>query len=85
MNFFSQGSIAYAKSLQKASLLTEEECTAIIDGLNVVKSEWANQSFIIQPGDEDIHTANERRLKVFNMLRNLFIAIPTSNREAYTS
>nr|XP_045625554.1 argininosuccinate lyase-like [Procambarus clarkii]XP_045625555.1 argininosuccinate lyase-like [Procambarus clarkii]XP_045625556.1 argininosuccinate lyase-like [Procambarus clarkii] len=58
-----QGSIAYAKSLQKASLLTEEECTAIIDGLNVVKSEWANQSFIIQPGDEDIHTANERRLK----------------------
>ncbi|KAK8733992.1 hypothetical protein OTU49_006289 [Cherax quadricarinatus] len=58
-----QGSIAYAKSLQKANLLTDEESQKITDGLEVVKSEWASQSFVIQPGDEDIHTANERRLK----------------------
>ena len=29
-----------------------------------VKEEWASGSFILQPSDEDIHTANERRLKV---------------------
>lgn len=29
-----------------------------------VKDEWASGSFILQPSDEDIHTANERRLKV---------------------
>ncbi|XP_071549885.1 argininosuccinate lyase isoform X2 [Panulirus ornatus] len=58
-----QGSIAYTKALQKAELLTEEECTTIINGLEVIEGEWANQSFLIQPGDEDIHTANERRLK----------------------
>ncbi|KAG7156455.1 Argininosuccinate lyase-like, partial [Homarus americanus] len=58
-----QGSIAYAKALHKANLLTEEESTNIIAGLEVVKSEWASETFLIQPGDEDIHTANERRLK----------------------
>lgn len=29
-----------------------------------VASEWDSGSFKLQPGDEDIHTANERRLKV---------------------
>lgn len=29
-----------------------------------VKEEWASGQFILQPSDEDIHTANERRLKV---------------------
>lgn len=29
-----------------------------------VKEEWASGSFILHPSDEDIHTANERRLKV---------------------
>lgn len=27
-----------------------------------VASEWAANSFVIKAGDEDIHTANERRL-----------------------
>ncbi|MPC79530.1 Argininosuccinate lyase [Portunus trituberculatus] len=59
-----QGSIAYARALQKAQLLTEEECNTIINGLEMVKQEWTTGAFVIQPSDEDIHTANERRLKV---------------------
>ena len=31
-----------------------------------VKEEWTSGQFKLQPGDEDIHTANERRLKVSN-------------------
>lgn len=62
---FFQGSIAYAKALQKANLLTEEESSTIITGLETVKQEWTTDAFIIQPADEDIHTANERRLKVY--------------------
>lgn len=58
-----QGSIAYARALQKAQLLTEEECSTIINGLEMVKQEWTTDAFVIQPSDEDIHTANERRLK----------------------
>ncbi|KAG0724448.1 Argininosuccinate lyase [Chionoecetes opilio] len=58
-----QGSIAYAKALEKARLLTEEESGIIIKGLETVRQEWATDTFVIQPSDEDIHTANERRLK----------------------
>ena len=29
-----------------------------------IKVEWSSGQFKIQPGDEDVHTANERRLKV---------------------
>ena len=29
-----------------------------------VKEEWSSGEFKLQPADEDIHTANERRLKV---------------------
>lgn len=27
---------------------------------------WEDGSFVVKPGDEDIHTANERMLKVVN-------------------
>ncbi len=29
-----------------------------------ISEEWSKSVFVIKPGDEDIHTANERRLKV---------------------
>ena len=29
-----------------------------------IAAEWASGLFVIKAGDEDIHTANERRLKV---------------------
>lgn len=51
-----------------ASLLNEEECEAITSGLQRVEEEWATNTFVILPDDEDIHTANERRLKVCTVL-----------------
>jgi len=57
-----KGSIAYAKALRKAGILTGEEETQIAEGLEKVGQEWASGQFVVKDGDEDIHTANERRL-----------------------
>lgn len=57
-----RGSIAYAKAIVKCGIITADEGQKIVDGLQKVKEEWANGNFQIKPGDEDIHTANERRL-----------------------
>lgn len=56
------GSIAFAKANVATGILTAEEATAIVQGLEQVRQEWASGTFEIKPGDEDIHTANERRL-----------------------
>lgn len=58
------GSIAYAEALRKIGLLTLEETEQIHEGMRLVKDEWKHGEFQIEEGDEDIHTANERRLKV---------------------
>eukprot|EP00456_Euglypha_rotunda_P058559 TRINITY_DN48647_c0_g1_i6.p1 TRINITY_DN48647_c0_g1~~TRINITY_DN48647_c0_g1_i6.p1 ORF type:complete len:150 (+),score=18.06 TRINITY_DN48647_c0_g1_i6:156-605(+) len=57
-----RGSKAYAKAIAKAGLITNEECEKIVDGLTQVEQEWKEGKFVIKSGDEDIHTANERRL-----------------------
>jgi argininosuccinate lyase len=57
-----QGSQAYARALAKAGVLTAEEASTLVDGLDSVADEWRSGSFTIVAGDEDIHTANERRL-----------------------
>lgn len=57
-----EGSQAYARALSKSGVITAEEATAIVDGLELIKGEWQSKSFVIKEGDEDIHTANERRL-----------------------
>lgn len=57
-----RGSIAYSKALTLVGILTQEEEGKIIDGLNTVLKEWKTGTFQAQPDDEDIHTANERRL-----------------------
>ncbi|GIV75931.1 MAG: argininosuccinate lyase [Litorilinea sp.] len=57
-----QGSQAYARALARAGLITEDEARQIVAGLDQVASEWAEGRFQLQPTDEDIHTANERRL-----------------------
>ncbi|TXT13069.1 hypothetical protein VHUM_01470 [Vanrija humicola] len=57
-----KGSIAFSKALLKAGILTEHEQAEITRGLKEVEQEWANGTFAIQADDEDIHTANERRL-----------------------
>lgn len=57
-----QGSQAYARGLVHAGILSTEEAEEIVAGLAQVEAEWAAGNFVIQDGDEDIHTANERRL-----------------------
>ena len=56
------GSVAYAKAIAKAGIITDDESNLIVEGLEKVREEWANGTFEIKAGDEDIHTANERRL-----------------------
>ncbi|CCL99345.1 uncharacterized protein FIBRA_01363 [Fibroporia radiculosa] len=56
------GSISYARALARAKILTEEEKIKLVNGLDTVREEWERGEFQVQPGDEDIHTANERRL-----------------------
>jgi argininosuccinate lyase len=57
-----QGSIAYAGALARAGLITAEERAQLVSGLEQVCAEFDAGDFQIQPGDEDIHTAVERRL-----------------------
>jgi len=57
-----RGSEAYTKALVKSSIITADEGQTLLTGLQSVRVEWADGSFKLQPGDEDIHTANERRL-----------------------
>ncbi|KAM9846492.1 argininosuccinate lyase [Aulostomus maculatus] len=58
-----RGSKAYVKALEKAMLVTSDEMNQILQGMDQISEEWAKGAFVIKPGDEDIHTANERRLK----------------------
>ncbi len=57
-----RGSIAWARALARAGLLTPEERDVIVAGLEAVKAELDAGDFVFQPTDEDIHTAIERRL-----------------------
>jgi len=57
-----RGSIAYAKAIGKVGIITQDEVNLLVEGLEKVRAEWKSGEFVIKPGDEDIHTANERRL-----------------------
>lgn len=56
------GSIAYAKAIAEAGVISGAEAETIIDGLGQILAEFESGDFVFQPGDEDIHTAVERRL-----------------------
>ncbi|KAK4038412.1 hypothetical protein C8A01DRAFT_17504 [Parachaetomium inaequale] len=57
------GSITWAKALRKLDILSDEELQQIVGGLQQVEKEWEEGKFVIDTkSDEDIHTANERRL-----------------------
>ena len=58
-----EGSLAYARAIERAGVLTPEESRAIQDGLRQVLAEFEAGTFVEGPGDEDIHTAVERRLR----------------------
>ncbi|KAG7007716.1 argininosuccinate lyase [Physcia stellaris] len=56
------GSIAYARANIKTGILTDNEFAEIEKGFKTVAKEWEDGTFNAKATDEDIHTANERRL-----------------------
>src|SRR5438105_1398594 len=56
------GSLAHARGLRAAGLLTEGQLHAIAAGLEQVSEELDSGRFAFAETDEDIHTAVERRL-----------------------
>jgi argininosuccinate lyase len=56
------GSIAHARMLKRADLITGADQKALVDGLRDIRRELDKDEFVADPGDEDIHTAVERRL-----------------------
>lgn len=56
------GSMAYAAALETAGLLTPTDSAAIQAGLQTILNEFDENTFVVKDGDEDIHTAVERRL-----------------------
>jgi argininosuccinate lyase len=55
-------SIAYARALAKAGVISDAEADQLHDGLTRVLAEFDSGTFQPAPSDEDIHTAVERRL-----------------------
>jgi argininosuccinate lyase len=56
------GSVAHARGLEAAGLLTRAQLRAVEKGLAQVRRELDGGRFQFKPSDEDIHTAVERRL-----------------------
>ena len=56
------GSRAHVRGLLRAGILDEAEGTAVLDALDVVAAELAEDRFVFVESDEDIHTAVERRV-----------------------
>jgi len=57
-----RGSQAWAKALAKAGAISASEAEIICNGLERVLEEVNSGQFFYGPGDEDVHTAVERRL-----------------------
>jgi len=57
-----RGSMAWARQLQQAGVITADELSALLGGLEAVREEFAAGRFAALPADEDIHSAVERRL-----------------------
>ncbi len=54
---------AWAEALHEAGVLSAAERDAIVAGLGGIAHEFQTGTFVFQAGDEDIHTAVERRLR----------------------
>ena len=56
------GSRAHVRMLIDVGLLEEADGESVLDALDVVEAEMADDSFAFAADDEDIHTAVERRV-----------------------
>jgi argininosuccinate lyase len=56
------GSRAHAFVLQAAGLLSRDDLTALVAGIDALAADVEAGRFVAQPGDEDVHTALERGL-----------------------
>ena len=56
------GSRAHVRGLKRAGILTAEDVATILAALERVEEELESGEFVFAPGDEDIHTAIERRI-----------------------
>ena len=56
------GSRAHAGVLQAAGLLSRDDLTALLSGIDALASDVENGKFVAHPDDEDVHTALERGL-----------------------
>lgn len=57
-----EGTRVYTMGLEKLGLISSDELKEIHRGLALIHDEWKDGKFVEKFGDEDIHTANERRL-----------------------
>ncbi len=57
-----QGSIAHATMLMRCGILSEQDCAAIIGGLQQISQEIANGDFVWSIKQEDVHMNIEARL-----------------------
>lgn len=58
-----RGSIAHAKMLGRQGIITEEEATRLVEGLQTIALEVREGNAAFDPGSEDIHSAVEIRLR----------------------
>jgi len=56
------GSIAHVTMLGETGILTEDEMSGLLEGLGRLREEAVTTGFEFDDGDEDVHTAVERRL-----------------------
>jgi argininosuccinate lyase len=56
------GSRAHVRGLVRGAILDADEAAAVLGALDAVEQELAGGSFAFEAGDEDIHTAVERRV-----------------------
>jgi argininosuccinate lyase len=56
------GSRAHVRGLGRAGILTADEVAVVVAALNRVEEELADGAFKFAAGDEDVHTAVERRV-----------------------
>jgi argininosuccinate lyase len=57
-----EGSRAHVRGLVRVGLLRDDEGTAVLEALDQVATELAEERFVFLDSDEDIHTAVERRV-----------------------